>query len=203
MTGIILAGGRNSRIGTDKAFLKFHGRNLVEIILGRLKEVFKEIIIVTNSPEKYEGFGCALARDLFPGKGSLGGLYTGLAVSRSKYSFVCACDMPFLMPGLIKYLSGNCAGADLTIPKTGQKYETLHAVYSKKCLPPIEEQLSLLGRLPDLKREDFRITNFFHKVRVKEIGEDILRQFDPELKSFININTEAEYRQALSLPENI
>ncbi|MBU1487388.1 molybdenum cofactor guanylyltransferase, partial [bacterium] len=95
---IILAGGKSSRMGEDKALLRFEGRSLIEWVIAGLKEVGGEIIIVANEPERFKSLGLRAVKDILPDKGPLVGLYSGLLSSFSEYSFVCGTDMPFLSP---------------------------------------------------------------------------------------------------------
>ncbi|MFQ5867376.1 MAG: molybdenum cofactor guanylyltransferase [bacterium] len=201
MTGIILAGGKNTRIGTNKAFLKIEGRMIIEMILEKMGKIFEEIIMVTNFTEEYppvleagQHLGVRLVKDIIPDESSLGGLYSGLVNSKGEYSFVVACDMPFINVELIKYMKNNCDNFDVVIPKLKYGYEALHTIYSKNCISPIEKQL---------KQDNLKIIDFFPAVKVKEINENIVKQFDPQLLSFFNINSDSDYQQALNIASSL
>ncbi len=188
MTGIILSGGENRRMGTDKAFLELSGRPMIEHILDVLRAVCGRLIIVTNSPERYASYGATLIRDIFDLRGPLTGIYSGLMRSEDEYNFVTACDMPFLNAGLIAYLAEQASGYDVTLPKIGEFAEPLHAVYHRRLLPVIEARL----------REDRReIRGILDSVKVRYITKDEISRFDPEQRSFKNINTRSEYEEAL------
>lgn len=190
MTGIILAGGRNSRIKVKKAFLNIGDKPIIEIILNKFEKKFSDIIIVTNSPSEYEYLGVKLFRDIIPDKGSLGGLYSGLVNSESKYNFVVACDMPFINEELIKEVIRNDDEYDVVIPKINNGYEPLFAMYSKNCISFIKKQLI---------EDNLKIINFFPFVKVKEITENTIKQIDPDFHSFFNINTSIDYEDALNI----
>ena len=190
MTGIILAGGRNSRIRTGKAFLKIGGKTIIKKTLDKFRKIFSEVIIVTNNFLEYQNSGARLVKDIIPDKGPLGGIYSGLVSSESEYNFVVACDMPFLNVELIKYIKNNCDGFDVIIPRLDRGYETLHAIYSKNCIVPIEKQL---------KQDNLKIIDFFLQVRIKKITEEIVQHFDPGLVSFFNINTNVDYQKAVKI----
>jgi molybdopterin-guanine dinucleotide biosynthesis protein A len=205
MTGIILAGGKNTRIRTNKALLKIGDKTIIQVIVSKLKQVFDEIIVVTDRLEPINQLPITeltrIVNDIIPDKGSLGGLYSGLINSRSQYNFVVACDMPFLNVELIKFMKSNCnpaiackSGVDVIIPKLKTGYETLHAIYSKNCIAPIEKQL---------RQDNLKIIDFFSRMKVKEITEDIIKQFDSQLLSFFNINTEDDYKQALNIAPSL
>lgn len=128
--------------------------------------------------------------DIYPGKGSLGGIYTGLVASDSLYNIVVACDMPFLNQGLLRYMIEIADNFDLVIPRLGNTIEPLHAVYSKRCLAPIEHLL---------EQDDLQIFKFFPAVKVRYMEADEIDRFDPEHLSFFNINTEADLKTAREL----
>ena len=194
MKGIILAGGQNKRIGANKAQLKLGDKTVIEWVTHSLLQVFPEVIIVTNSPKLYEGLGCQATRDLFPAKGSIVGLYSGLMASFSQHNFFVACDMPFINCNLIRYLvdlteqEGDTF--DLVIPKTDRGYQPLHAVYSRSCLPRVKKQL---------EEGNLKILDLFPYLKIREVGHEELIRFDPQLLSFFNINTVSDWHRALTL----
>lgn len=214
MNAIILAGGRNERMAQEKAFIKLNHQRLIEIIIEKLRALFKEIIIVTNFPAGYKRLevnpvrsprsrrgshlwrltsnGVKVIEDITPHLGPSGGLYSGLKESKSFYNFVTGCDMPFLKISLIKHLIDNCRANDVTIPKFDGFLEPLCAIYSKNCLKAIKEELN---------RGNFAIRSFFNKVRVKCIPKKDLLRFDPNLVSFFNINTPEDIEKARVLLE--
>jgi molybdopterin-guanine dinucleotide biosynthesis protein A len=187
---IVLAGGESKRLGTDKAFLRIGGRVLIEGIVEKMARIGDEVIIVTNSPQKYGHLEVRLVGDIYPGIGALGGIYSGLRAARSEYGLVVACDMPFLDLRLLRYMILLALGHDVVIPRVGGLTEPLHAIYSKECLQPMERLLSA-GRL--------KIIEFFPEVRVRYVEEHEVKLFDPQCLSFFNINTPADLEKARSL----
>jgi molybdopterin-guanine dinucleotide biosynthesis protein A len=187
---IVLAGGEGKRLGTDKAFLRIGGRVLIEGIVEKIACIGDEIIIVTNSPQRYGYLEARLVGDIYPGTGALGGLYSGLRAARHDYGLVVACDMPFLDLRLLRYMILLSPGQDVVIPRIGGLTEPLHAIYSKECIQPIECLLSAGG---------FKIIDFFPEVRVRYVEEQEVRLFDPQCLSFFNINTPADLEKARSL----
>jgi molybdopterin-guanine dinucleotide biosynthesis protein A len=187
---IVLAGGEGRRLGTDKAFLRIGGRVLIEGIVEKMAQISDEVIIVTNSPQRYGYLEARLVGDIYPGKGALGGLYSGLRAAGNDYGLVVACDMPFLDLRLLRYMILLSPGHDVVIPRVGGLTEPLHAIYSKECLQPIERLLSA-GRL--------KIIDFFPEVRVRYVEEQEVKLFDPQCLSFFNINTFADLEKARSL----
>lgn len=188
VTGIILAGGKSSRMGRNKALLDFGGRSIIEHTADLFKSIFPEVILVTNTPEEYANLGIKTVTDIFPGKGSLGGIYTGLFHSSHDYSFIASCDMPFLRRELIEFLISLKDGYDVVVPRLKDGHEPLHALYSKKSLKQIEMMIN---------KGDLRIIGFYPEVSVREVSEEELAPFNPEPSSFININTPEEYEEAV------
>ncbi len=187
MTGIVLSGGENRRMGTDKAFLKVAGVPLIEHVLRSMKDVFQEIIIVTNAPERYAAYGVNVVTDALAVRGPLTGIYTGLLRSSDEYNFVVACDMPFLNSRLMAYMAGLAAGHDVVVPSIGGQPEPLHAVYRRELIAVMKEEISLDRR---------QIRGIFCRAKVRYVTEDEIDRFDPERKSFKNLNTPEEYEEA-------
>jgi molybdopterin-guanine dinucleotide biosynthesis protein A len=186
MTGIILAGGKSRRMGENKAFIDASGVPLFERVYSVFKELFRDIIIVTNDVRPFERYGAHLQQDILQDKGPLGGLYTGIIHSTTYHAFCIACDMPFLNPAVIKYMVKERNAYDVIVPKTRDGLHPLHAIYSKKCLTPMRRLLD---------RGDLKIVNFFPHVEVRYVGETEIRKFDPHMRSLMNVNTAEEMKQ--------
>jgi molybdopterin-guanine dinucleotide biosynthesis protein A len=187
MTGIVLAGGESRRMGRDKAFLKLNGVPLIEHALRALRGVFSKIIIVTNAPKLYVSYDALVVTDAYDKQGPLTGIYSGLLHSTDEHNFVAACDMPFLNPGLISYMAGLAQGHDIVAPMVAGYLEPLHAFYHRRLLPVIEERL----------RDDARqIRGIYREARVLYVTETEIDRYDPERRSFKNLNTPEEYKEA-------
>jgi len=188
--GVILAGGRSSRMGTNKALLLMNGQRLIDRVAGVMRGIFQDVAIVGCEPGTYAELNLPCVRDLLPGKASLGGIYTGLSVSRFSRSFFAACDMPFLSEALIRYLAQLEPSADVVIPRTREGLQPLHAVYSSGCIPFIQKLLS---------GSRLKIIDFFHQVDVREVGEEEMRRHGWRCTSFLNINTPEDLARALEI----
>ena len=185
---IILAGGKSRRLGRNKAIERIGETSLLEKVISVLKQITNEVIIVTgedtSSVDGLKDKNLKHVKDIFPEKGSLGGIYTGLVVSGSQYNFVVACDMPFLNIQLIRYMIETINDHGIVVPKLKDKgYEPLHAIYSKSCIPQIEQLL---------KTNHLSIKDLIPLVNVKEILDDEIELYDLEHLSFFNINTELD-----------
>jgi molybdopterin-guanine dinucleotide biosynthesis protein A len=180
MTGIILSGGENSRMGANKAFVVVDGERLIDRILKIFRALFKDVIVVTNSPLDYLDLDATLVTDIYPGKKALGGIYTGLFYATCSHAFVAACDMPYLNPHFIACMMKRAPAYDIVVPETPEGLEPLHAIYAKSCLPHMK-RLILQDRL--------KVTGFYKGLKCLTIPENIQKTFDPEDRMFINVNT--------------
>jgi len=191
---IVLAGGKGLRLGRDKTAETFGDTSLLERVVSSLSLFEGDIIIVTaikQSLPQFSGYPTLrVAADIYPGKGTLGGIYTGLTASNSFYNLVVACDMPFLNQALLRYLVQLADGFDLVLPRLGSMIEPLHAVYSKNCLAAIENLL---------RQDSLKISNLLTLVKVRYVEAEEINRFDPKHLSFFNINTEADLKAAREL----
>lgn len=188
-TLIILAGGEGKRMGFPKHELAVGETNILERIHQRIGSLFQETVVVgrgisTSLP------GIRTAEDCYLKRGALVGIHAGLSASRTDLTFVVACDMPHIERMLVSHMLGLVVNADIVVPIIRGYNEPLCAVYRRTCLPPIEHSIEA-GIL--------KIIHFYSEVRVREIPEHEIRQFDPALRSFVNLNTPEERKLAASL----
>ncbi|NJD62650.1 MAG: formate dehydrogenase accessory sulfurtransferase FdhD [Deltaproteobacteria bacterium] len=184
ITGIILAGGSSSRMGSNKALLPYQGGRFIEAIHRQMASLFREVVVVTNTPELFDFLPCRKVPDLVPGMGVLSGIHSGLVHCGTPYVFAVGCDMPNLNPGLIRHIASLADGSDVVIPETAKGLEPLHAVYGKNCLRAMEDALQA-GK--------GRVASFFDRVKFRKIPREEVSRFDPSYQSFLNINTPEEY----------
>ena len=191
---IVLAGGKSLRLGYDKVLETVGNTSLLERVIPRVSLLSSEVIIVTaNEPTNLDLVDYPKLRilsDIYPGKGPIGGIYTGLATSTSFYNLVVASDMPFLNQTLLRYRIQLSANFDLVVPRVGNLVEPLHAVYTKKCLAPIEQMI---------KQDKLSVNQLFHLVRTRYVEAEEIERFDPKHLSFFNINTKADLKRAREL----
>jgi len=186
----ILAGGQSRRMGRNKAFLPVGGHPVIERVVQCVASLSDDVTIITNSPDQYRHLKRPMVRDVYPGKGALGGIYTAVHAARYAHCLVVACDMPFLNPDLLRYLMDLAPGFDVVIPRVQEFPETMHAVYGKGCLPPIERRLLA---------DQLKIIGFFDEVRVRYVERDEVARFDPTFRSFLNMNTPADWERVQRL----
>ncbi len=179
VSGIVLAGGRSTRYGKNKALVKLHGIPLIERVLEVMRLIFRRVIIITNTPDEYSYLELPMYQDIIKGLGPLGGIITGLQVIPDNAGFFVACDMPFLSQGLIRHIVEIKADFDVVVPRISGNMEALHALYRTGCQSKIESLIN---------SKTYQIFRFFNEVSVRYVDEDEVRIFDPDLRSFLNIN---------------
>ncbi len=190
LTVAIIAGGKSSRMGTDKSFAPLLGRPLIEHVIARAADLGQqETILITNRPEDYAHLKLPMFTDILPDRGSLGGIYTALHYSQSVDTFCIACDMPFINPDLMRYMIELRTGGsyDVIVPKVDDHPQGLHAIYGKACLGPIRERIDA-GQL--------KVIGFYDRVRVRYLEPAEYARFDPHGLVFHNVNTPEELQVA-------
>lgn len=192
-SAIILAGGKGKRMGmVEKSLLELEGKTILERLLVSLFQVVDEVILSVRDSDQKEKLREVLEKfplreirfcfDTLEDAGPLEGIRAGLLESRSEYSFVCAADMPFVNFRVVQLLFEKASGHDAALPKwKGQKYEPLHAVYSKKIIPEIEKAFE--------KGRHSVLTPVLKMSQVVFVEVSEIRKIDPELRTFTNINT--------------
>ena len=192
---IILAGGKSKRLGRNKVVERIGNQSLLERVVTSLAPFKGEIIIVAGKdsalPQLSDYPELKMVRDIYPDRGSLGGIYSGLTSSRSFHNLVVACDMPFLNMDLLRYMIGIAVDYDVVVPRVTQDiFEPLHAIYSKNCIAPLE----LL-----IRENKFKILELYPMVRVRYIEVVEIDRYDLEHLSFFNVNTEADLKSSREL----
>lgn len=180
----------STRMGEDKALKLFLGRPLIQRVIDRLMPIADEVIVTTNRPADYEFLGLRLVADLKPGRGALGGLYTAIASATHPFVVVVACDMPFasqmFFEGARRLIVEE--DADVVIAKTDEGFEPFHALYRREtCLPAIESAIDA---------DQWKVISWFPKVKVRELGTEETKSFDPSGLCFWNLNTPEEFLEA-------
>lgn len=187
VSGAVLAGGESRRFGQDKAHALLGGKPLIGHVLEPLRGLFQDLLIVTNRPSDFLAYDAVLVSDIVPGAGALGGLLTALVHAQHDRCFVVACDMPFLQRPAVLRMIEQSTGCDAVVPEVRGELQPLHAVYTKRCIPPIERSL---------RRKAYRILDFYPQVTVRYLDD---RFWTPEELGgaiFSNINTPDAYRDA-------
>lgn len=185
MDALILAGGENKRLPVTKGFLEINSKKILESNIELLKGIFDRVIISTNNPELYFYLGVPMVGDVFKHRGPMTGILSALSIPEVSELFVTACDMPFIMPGVIRYIVNKwVAGYDAVIPVFDNKPQPLLGIYSKRIAQNMEQSI---------KNGERSLRRFLCGIDVLYIEEKDVRAIDPEGRSFVNINTIDDY----------
>ncbi|QOY38433.1 molybdenum cofactor guanylyltransferase [Anaerobacillus isosaccharinicus] len=189
---IILAGGKSSRMGKNKALLPIDGVSNIERIVKSLAGIFAEIIIVANDEEAFEFLNLPIVKDKVKEKGPLAGIQAGLLAAKHETNLFIACDMPFISPQIAKQLVEQSEGFDAVVPVIDGKQHPLFAVYKKSLLPTLEDCL-LTNQL--------RMKHLIERVNVNyRTEEHLLNKEIAKLDQvFYNMNHPSEYEEAKNL----
>jgi molybdopterin-guanine dinucleotide biosynthesis protein A len=190
MNAILLAGGKSTRFERNKAIAKYNGERLIEGIANLLNRHFDQVYLIVDSKEKYNFIkNCIVIEDVIPNKGPVGGIYTGLLESDQKFNYVMACDMPLMSDRFIEYIKNWEQNYDVLLPCYNGYIEPLAGIYSKSCIPIIDQKL---------KDEKLSVRDFLKEVRMQLIDESLIRRNFPNKNIFYNINYQKDL-EALEL----
>lgn len=186
-SGVILSGGKSSRMKYNKAFADLEGQRVIDIIINKIRNYFDELIIITNEPELYQGLGALVYTDIFPGQGPIAGIHSALSHARNDILFLMACDMPFIKIDLIKYMINTIGDDDCIVPVINNQLQPLAAVYTSKCKPLMTECL---------ENNQLKLTRVFEQLKTRFIYEDEMKMFGDVQKIFFNVNDPAALEKA-------
>jgi molybdenum cofactor guanylyltransferase len=191
--GVILAGGRSSRMGANKAEMILEGEPLLVRVVRRLSPAVDDLLII--GPQSLESLApqVRVIGDAVPAIGPLGGLYTALRSTTSARVVLAACDMPFIRSGLVRAmltLAEEHQEVDAVVLRANERIQPLHAVYSRRCQPMVERALAA---------KDHSLHALLARLTIKEVDTETVRREDPDGLSAFNANTPDEWQHALRL----
>jgi len=163
---------------------------LIQHVIDHVAVLALPTIIIANDITHYQVLGLPVFPDALADKGSLGGIYTALSANQTDAVLCVACDMPFLNPDLLRYLTTLLQGVDAVVPQVEDRPQGLHTIFHKACLPTMREVL---------EQDQLKVGDYLRQMHVRYVGENDLRRYDPDLQSFTNVNTPAELQRAESL----
>lgn len=182
VTCAILAGGKSTRMGRDKATLKARDKSLIQQVYEKVQYIFKDIVVVSNHHDRFYGIEVPVIRDILPIQSTIVGIASALISANTSYVFVLACDMPFVSVQSIDHVLKEVHGEDIVIPSTEKGHEPLHAVYNRSC---ISTMLTHIGR------QRLKITDLFPYFSVKKV-EEHPAFINKGVSVFTNINIEED-----------
>jgi len=189
VTLTIMAGGRSQRMGQNKSFVSIQGKPMIEHILERLASLQCPTLLITSLFDDYKQYNLPMFADIIPDQGALGGLYTALHVSETPSVLCVACDMPFINIDLLRHMISLRERADVIAAYFDETWQIFPALYNKTALPHFKSALD---------SQTLRMQKIFQGMAVHTLTQADLAPIDPDLRSFININTPSELEAAQS-----
>ena len=180
-------------MGENKALMHLGAEPLIAHVIRRLQSVTDELLLITNEPDLYTDLGLKMYADILPDMGALGGLHAGLTYAGNSTVVCVGCDMPLLQPDLLTHLITLLGDYDAVVPcvhvppRSTPVFQTLSAVYSKRCLPDIKEMLAV---------DELRVHALYNRIDVRIVEPHEWQMFDPRGLSFFNINTPEDFEKA-------
>lgn len=191
ISGIILAGGKSSRMKFNKAFAEIGGQRIIDILIDKFQKNFAETIIISNEPHLFSNLGVQVHTDLIPSLGPLSGIHAGLTYARNDRAFVCGCDMPFVSMEIVEYLLSRLGEHDSAVTEIEGRLQPTAAVYSRRCLPLLNESLER-GWLKLVRL-------FYEQLDAVVVNESELAVFGDVNELFFNINDVDDLEKAQTI----
>jgi molybdopterin-guanine dinucleotide biosynthesis protein A len=188
ITGIILCGGKSSRMQTNKALLKLGDKTVIEIVTEKLKSIFNEVLISANDSKEYDFLKLPIVNDIFISKGPLAGIHAALKNSSNEKNFIISCDMPLIPVELINYLINVNSEKSILLPKYNGRIQQLCGIYSKSLVDEIENIFKLSEKDKSIKRSVYEL---IERASIEIIDVDDLNFYGNNI--FLNMNSPEDY----------
>lgn len=196
ITGVILAGGKSTRMGQDKAELQLHNDSLVQIAFNRLSVIFDNVFIVRSTPLQSSELNKRVIPDIYPGMGPASGIHSALTHCSDEMYFILSCDMPFFSTNSVKFICEQSRGYDVTVPIHNGRIYPASALYNKNALYAFEKAISPSNDQKQEKRKSLSLNNILHDLNVQYLDMTKSPAGFKELELF-NINTPEDYEYAV------
>jgi molybdopterin-guanine dinucleotide biosynthesis protein A len=189
--GIVLCGGESRRMGSPKAWLRVGNELMLPRVVRLLNEAVDLVVVVAATGQDLPPIAAEVVRDELDGRGPMQGLAAGLAslTGRAEVAFVSSCDVPFLRPLFVRRVLDLLGEHSICVPRVDERLHPLAAAYRVSVLPEVQRLLA---------KESLKMQELFNVVATRVVTADQLRDVDPNLESLRNVNTPAEYEQAIA-----
>jgi molybdopterin-guanine dinucleotide biosynthesis protein A len=181
ITGIVLAGGKSSRMGTDKGVMELNGKKVIQYVLDALVPIVDDILIIANN-DHYDNFAYPVYKDIIKDCGPMGGIYTGLINSTTMKNIVVSCDIPFITSPMLLHIISESGNYEITVPKHDGRLEPLCAVYTKQCTGKFKELL---------EKKVWKMQEALNYFKTQQLNISDTKEM---ARNFININTPEELK---------
>jgi molybdopterin-guanine dinucleotide biosynthesis protein A len=187
ITGAIVAGGKSSRMGRDKALLDLNGKPFIQHVAEALLEVFQTVILVADHGERYRFLNLPIYKDIFKQSGPLAGIHSALSHTKARAVFIASCDVPFLTPAIIRYVIRPEVRNDVTLLAGGNSLQPLCGLYTRNCLPTIENHL---------RRGQYSVLQCLHDLKTTILSPSFICEASAP-HPLTNVNTPDDYKRCL------
>ncbi|MEO8232550.1 MAG: molybdenum cofactor guanylyltransferase [Ignavibacteriota bacterium] len=189
ITGIILAGGKSSRMGLNKSFLKIGDETIIERITNLMRSIFKDVIIITNSPKEYLFLQIPLYEDIYKWKGPLAGIHSGLTHSSTEINFIISCDVPLMIKEMIEFIVEYKSDKLIKFCEAAGYHQPLAGIYKKEIVKEIESIIC------NDQVSDKSFHQFLKSVDAEIIHPENLSFYNDDI--FFNMNKKKDYEELL------
>lgn len=200
ITGIILSGGKSSRMGENKSLLKLGSNTVIEYTVELMKSIFTEVILITNSPHEYKFLNIPMYGDFYTGRGPIAGIHSGLVNSKTVENFVISCDIPLITSDIIKYIVDYKTSKPITVCKADGFIQQLAGKYSKSLLTRIEDIIQINeaeNRNNDQKKRKCSVLSLLDVEGAEIIDTNDLNFYKEG--TFLNMNRREDYQKLLRI----
>ncbi len=198
---IILTGGKSSRMGTDKSFLKIGSETMIQRMKNLLSNIFKNVFLSTNDFDPYSGLQLTMIEDIYRDKGPLSGIHAALKFSSTQKNFIISCDLPFVTEDAIKYLVEYASQKPILIPSAGNRMQQLCGIYSKSLVPAIEKIFNESDSdIYNAAKRGVSVQRLIEYAGAEIINMERLPFYNENI--FFNMNSEADYNFVKSIVRN-
>ena len=188
ITGIILCGGKSTRMQSNKALIRMGELTVIEIMVTKLKTVFSDVIISANNKNDYSFLNPHVIQDVFIDKGPLSGVHAAIKSSVTEKNFIISCDMPLITEQMIEFIANYKSNKEITLPEVNGKVQQLCGVYSKSVVSEIENIFTLSETDKNIKGSIF---DLLERIPVEFVDVEELPFYEKDI--FLNMNTQADY----------
>jgi len=193
-SGVIMAGGRSSRMKFNKAFADIGGRPAVQIIIDKFQGCFQETIIISNEPDLFTSFGLPVYQDIYPYLGPVGGIHSALTNATYDNMFILGCDMPFMDMTLVKHMLARLDHHDSVVPEINSFLQPLAAAYNRSCLPIFSDCL---------QSNKLKLVRIFSDLDTLILKESELERFGDIRDLFFNVNDPTALAEARNMARRL
>ena len=193
ITGIILAGGKSTRMGENKSLLILNGKTVIQRVVDLMESIFKEVIMITNMPDEYNFINIPMYKDIYEYKGPLAGIHSGLINSKTEKNFIISCDIPLMEQDMIKYIVNYKTKKPITLCIANGYIQQLAGIYSKSVLPKIEQLFSKYSDKQKVeKRKYYSVQSLLNSVGAEILNAEELDIYEEYM--FFNMNNQEDYK---------